>query len=86
MTVEDAVQMMGVLESLHDGTPRSAERIKRLNWVLLKEPSQFWDDFWDAVNADDPIRKHAEEQLRQLGPDATFADMQRIQQQAGDAK
>lgn len=56
MTVEDTVQMMGVLESLDDGTPRSNERIKRLYMTLIEAPDRFWDQFWDEFTADSPLR------------------------------
>jgi hypothetical protein len=84
MTVEDAIQMMGVLEAQHDGTPRSAERIKRLNGALLRDPSQFFEAYWEEVNADDPMRAKAEELYRQLGPDATFGQMKQILNEDGD--
>jgi hypothetical protein len=78
--------MLSVLERQHDGTLRSAARIKRLNDVLLKDPARFWDEFWSEMTADDPTRKQAESLLCQLGPDATFADLRNTTVKGGDGQ
>ena len=74
MTVEDAVQMMGVLESLNDGTPRWAERIERLNKVLLEDPERFFDALWNELN---PIREETKELFRsgKITPGTTFGEI-----------
>lgn len=77
MKVEDAIQMMSVLEASYDGTLKSAERIMRLNLILLEDPERFWDSFWEEFNAGSPMRAKAEELYHKFGPDMTFADLER---------
>lgn len=74
MRVEDAIRLFGVIQSQNDGTEFGAERADYLINKLIEDPSDFWDIFWSTMN---PPQERALALFAQIGPNATFADMQR---------
>jgi archaellum component FlaC len=83
MEVSDALKMMAVIEGLDDGTTEAAERIERLNSVLLEDPEHFFDEFWNEMN---PIREETKELFRsgKITPETTFGEAWKLPNKGGD--
>jgi hypothetical protein len=84
MEVDDAIQLMGIIESQNDGTPSSAERVDRLNDALIKAPENFSNAYWAEWNP-------PSEQTRELfakgvvKEESTWAVLKQISEKEDDA-
>lgn len=59
MEVEDALQAMGMVEALYDGTREGAERVARLAIELVESPETFWGSYMQITQETDPYYKLA---------------------------
>jgi hypothetical protein len=80
MDVSDALKAMSCIDELFDGSPSSRDRAIRLTNELLERPEQFWDTYFDAASANDPIRIEAEALIRSgiVTDRTTFAELPAI--------
>lgn len=90
MEVSESLQAMSTVESLYDGTPRSAEIVAYLATELLKRPESFWQVFYETVDENNynPVRVEAERLIDsgRITPDSTFEDMRLVVAEANSIK
>lgn len=80
MEVEEALKWMTVIEESFDGSQSSRDRVIRLINELLERPEEFVDTYFDAIGADDPVRRRAEALIRSgiVTSATTFAELPAI--------
>ena len=54
MTLDDAVRAMSVIEGLRDGSGANAVIVQALNRKLLEDPENFWEFYFETLNAAHP--------------------------------
>jgi len=54
VTIEDAVQIMGVIDGLRNGTSSRAAIVETLHSKLLEEPEDFWECYFEMLSAENP--------------------------------
>ena len=85
MDVNDAVQLMGVVQSLYDGSLRSAEQVDHLNKSLIANPDNFPDEFWSTLN---PPSEQTKELFAKgvVNEESTWAVLKQISEKGDDAQ
>ena len=63
MRVEEGLHLATIAESVFDGTEQSAETVKHLMQVLVRDPDSFWAEL-EARTGDVALRQRIEELLR----------------------
>ena len=64
MTVEDALKAMTAIDGQNDGSDARMALAEALYLKLLEDPENFWEFFWESVNARQP--SHARELSERL--------------------
>ena len=79
MTVDDALKAMATIDGEYDGTEARAVIVEALHWHLLESPEDFWEFYFETMNAAylNPYRLLAERLLRSgaVTEETTFGDI-----------
>jgi hypothetical protein len=82
MTIDDVLRTMAVIDGQNDGSQARAVLVEALHLKLLEDPENFWEFYFDTLNAahPSPYRILAERLLRSgaVNEETTIGDIPAI--------